>query len=160
VLDGKALPAGAAERLEFARLCALKGLYGTAARFYAEALAERPALAANGHRYLAARAAVLAGLGQGKDVPALDDQERRRWRQQALTWLRADLEFWSSRLTAGGPEARAEARRALQAWRTDRSLAAVRDADGLAKLPEAERAGWRKLWADVEELRKRAGTPG
>jgi len=28
----------------------------------------------------------------------------------------------------------------------------VRDADALAKLPEAERETWRKLWADVDAL--------
>jgi hypothetical protein len=33
----------------------------------------------------------------------------------------------------------------------------VRDDAGLAKLPEAEQRAWRKLWADIEALRKQAG---
>ena len=33
---------------------------------------------------------------------------------------------------------------------------AVRDADALAKLPEAERADWRKLWADVDAVLQKA----
>ena len=42
----------------------------------------------------------------------------------------------------------------MQHWQKDADLASVR-ADALAKLPEAERDGWRKLWADVDTLRKR-----
>ena len=34
-------------------------------------------------------------------------------------------------------------------------LAGVRDEAGLAKLPEAERADWKALWADVEDLLKK-----
>jgi hypothetical protein len=32
----------------------------------------------------------------------------------------------------------------------------VRDPDALARLPEAERAAWQALWADVEALLKKA----
>jgi hypothetical protein len=39
----------------------------------------------------------------------------------------------------------------------DSDLASVRDAAALAKLPEAERAEWNKLWAEVEALLKKAG---
>ena len=39
-------------------------------------------------------------------------------------------------------------------WQQDADFTAVRDA--LAKLPEAERAEWHKLWQDVEALLKRA----
>src|SRR5215472_4056243 len=42
-------------------------------------------------RYNAANAAALAGCGQGEDAAKLNDNERTRLRQQALTWLRADL---------------------------------------------------------------------
>jgi hypothetical protein len=34
--------------------------------------------------------------------------------------------------------------------------AGVRDADALDKLPEAERAEWRKLWADVDAVVQKA----
>jgi len=39
-------------------------------------------------------------------------------------------------------------------WRTDPSLASVRDAHALATLPEAEQEAWRKLWADADGLHK------
>ena len=37
----------------------------------------------------------------------------------------------------------------LGRWQSDPGLAGVRDANSLARLPAAERAGWEKLWADV-----------
>jgi hypothetical protein len=37
----------------------------------------------------------------------------------------------------------------LSAWQKDPALAGVRDRDGLAKLPDAEREQWQRLWADV-----------
>jgi hypothetical protein len=43
----------------------------------------------------------------------------------------------------------------MRAWQRDEDLAGVRG-DTLAKLPEAERREWQKLWQEVEELRKRA----
>jgi hypothetical protein len=36
----------------------------------------------------------------------------------------------------------------LERWRGDPGLAAVRD--GIDDLPEAEREGWRRFWADVD----------
>jgi len=38
----------------------------------------------------------------------------------------------------------------------DRDFAGVRGDEALAKLPEAERHEWRKLWQDVAELERRA----
>jgi hypothetical protein len=80
------------------------------------------------------------------------DQERLR--RQALDWLLADLTAWGERLKAGEGE---RAAGALGQWKEDSDLAGVRDADGLNKLPEAERAEWRKLWMDVDGLLKKAG---
>jgi hypothetical protein len=48
-------------------------------------------------------------------------------------------------------------RRALAAWPTDPNLAGVRDPAELARLPEAERAAWQRLWDDVAAL---AGSVG
>jgi hypothetical protein len=36
----------------------------------------------------------------------------------------------------------------------------VRGPEALAKLPQAERKGWQKLWEEVEALRQRAVKPG
>jgi hypothetical protein len=44
----------------------------------------------------------------------------------------------------------------MQEWQVDRDLVGVREAEALAKLPEAERADWEKFWQEVEELRQRA----
>jgi hypothetical protein len=41
-------------------------------------------------------------------------------------------------------------------WETDPDLSSVRDPAALAKLPEAERQKWQKLWQDVEDLRNQA----
>src|SRR5262249_20791724 len=45
---------------------------------------------------------------------------------------------------------------ALKRWQADRDLAGVRGTKSLAKLPEAERQAWQKLWDDVADLLARA----
>ena len=44
----------------------------------------------------------------------------------------------------------------LRHWQKDPDLASVRDKEALAQLPEAERAAWQELWAEVETLRQKA----
>ena len=52
-------------------------------------------------------------------------------------------------------------RQRLGHWLEDTDLVSVRGPDALAKLPEAERKDWQKLWADVAALlQKAAGQPG
>jgi hypothetical protein len=46
--------------------------------------------------------------------------------------------------------------KALRHWQQDPDLAGVRGSAALAKLPEAERKGWRRLWVEVEETLVRA----
>jgi len=134
--------------------------YDAAVSLYAEAFAQKPALAADpasGDRYYAACAAVLAGCDQGVGTVKTDEKERGRWRKQALDWLRADLILWTKKIGFGGMEDRDAARQALQDWQTDPALAGVRDQDALAKLPEDEQDAWRKLWADVDACSRRPG---
>jgi serine/threonine protein kinase/Flp pilus assembly protein TadD len=158
VLEGKAKPSDAAERLRFAQLCQGFGRrYAAAARFFAEAFAEQPALAANlatAHRYNAACAAVLAGCGQGPDATTLDDAERARLRRQALGWLRADLTAWRAVLEKDPDKARA-VQRTLRHWQQDVDLAEVRG-DALVKLAAAEWRAWQQLWADVDQTLRKA----
>ena len=71
----------------------------------------------------------------------------------ALTWLRADLAAYS-RLAKGNPKQKAAVRQRLELWQKDADLASVRDPAALDRLPEDERAAWRRLWDDVESLRK------
>ena len=44
----------------------------------------------------------------------------------------------------------------MQHWLQDADFAGVRDSESLARLPEAERKDWHKLWEEVEALRQRA----
>ena len=92
----------------------------------------------------------------GGDPAKLDDKERARLRQQALAWLRADLALWAKDVEGGKPADRGAAQRTLRHWQRDTDLAGVRDKEALAKLPEAERAEWEKLWTEVAALLKKA----
>jgi len=44
----------------------------------------------------------------------------------------------------------------MQRWQVETDFAGVRGPDALAKLPEAERSAWQKLWHDVADALKRA----
>jgi serine/threonine-protein kinase len=161
-LSGQRQPSGPEAQLELASLCGhrAKPLHAAAARFFAGAFAGNGALADDlsaSHRYNAACAAALAGCRRGEDEPKPDDQERARLRQQALRWLRADLAAWARLSEKSAPEAHQEVRRTLRHWQADPDLAGVRDKGELARLPQAARAAWRVLWADVAALRQRAG---
>jgi hypothetical protein len=165
VLAGTEPVANAEERTEYAMLCYSKRLFATSARFYEQAFAEQPKLAEDfehPHRYRAACSAALAGCGQGEDssAPALDDSERRRLRQQALGWLRADLARNAEALKSHDPKVRQPALMQLPHWFVDPDLVGVRDpgAPGLGNLPDTEHEPWRKLWADVAEVLKQ-GSP-
>jgi tetratricopeptide (TPR) repeat protein len=149
IRTGQSSPAGPDEFPIFARMCCFTGHPAAAARLYREALALRPPLTA--HRYDAACAAALAGCGQGQDAASLDEKKRAAWRRQALEWLRAELAA-RDKLAATN---QAAVRQELQHWQKDADFAGVRGQDALAKLPEAERAAWQKLWADVDALRQR-----
>ena len=72
------------------------------------------------------------------------EQERAAKRSQALAWLRANLEL-ISRMRNNGEVLQSS----LADWLSDSALACVRDPAGLAKLPDAERESWQRLWRDV-----------
>jgi hypothetical protein len=97
----------------------------------------------------------LAGCGQGKDAHNLDDQERARLRQQALTWLRADLAASRALLDKDPIKAGPAVRQTMQHWQSDTHLAGVRTLYALARLPAAEGAEWQALWQEVATLQKR-----
>ncbi len=155
---GTAPPAGAAERLDLARFCLMdKHFYAASAGWYGQAFAAQPALADNlstGNRYNAACAAALAGCGKGKDASGLDDNERARLRKQALDWLRADLTAWRNVLEKD--KTAPVVGQHMQHWLDDADFNGVRGAEALAKLPEAERGDWQRLWEEVAALRQQA----
>jgi tetratricopeptide (TPR) repeat protein len=160
VLGGTAPPASAAERLELAGLCQhpTRCLHAGAARLAAEAFALAPALADDLDiqcRYNAACSAVLAATGRAKDAHDLADETRAALRRQALQWLRADLALYAG--LAERDDAVQGVVKQLAYWQDDADLAAVRDADALARLPEAERIAWQQFWVDVAALGHRGG---
>ncbi len=159
VVKGEDRPRDAAEGLALAKMGYDKGLHAAASRLWAAALESDPKLAEDRrapHRYDAACAAALAGCGRGKDDPAPDEAARAKLRAQALGWLRAELSAWKRVAMTVAPDNKESVAGALAHWKRDGDLAGVRDEAGLAKLPEAERADWKALWADVDDLLKTA----
>jgi serine/threonine-protein kinase len=154
-LGRKATPANVDERIELAQLCVYKQRHRSALRFYEEAFSTQPTLLA-ANRYYAARAAALAGCGRGQDADKLDEPERARLRRQALDWLSADLETQGRLLDREPARAAAKVARDLRHRLGDSDFVGVRGPQALAKLPEAERPAWQKLWKDVADLMKRA----
>jgi tetratricopeptide (TPR) repeat protein len=161
VLERKDSPKNAAECLGFAQLCLppYRRQYAAAARFYEQAFAREPKLVEDPripNRYNAACAAAMAGCGQGQDADKFGEEERAILRHKALDWLRADLTACSKELAKNKPDTRAEVRGMMQHWLADTDFAGVRGSEALAKLPEAERQPWQKLWDDVADTLKRA----
>jgi hypothetical protein len=133
--------------------------YAAAARWYAEAFVAHPDLLPGpptGHRYYAARAAVLAGCGKGRDAAGLDARSGARFRRQALAWLRDELEAERRLLATEPGETRWFMLVGLQRWLWDPDFAGVRGPNALARLSEPERQAWRRLWADVADTLARA----
>jgi serine/threonine-protein kinase len=159
ILKGDARPTDNEERLLLAHMCLeYKKCYLAAVGFFTDAFATLRTLADDvhlPHRYNAACSAALAAAGQGQDAAKLDEKERARLRQQSLIWLRADLTAWGKLLDNEPEKASPTVLQMMQHWQQDPGLAGVRS-DALAKLPKAEQEEWRKLWADVEALLKRA----
>ncbi len=161
LLKGEVQPADAAERLALAQLCQLpcRSLNAAAVRFYAGAFAEQPKLADDldaQSRYNAACAAALAGCGQGKDADQCGAKERARLRRQAVEWLHADLAAYRRLLEKEPDKAGPAVHERMRHWQQDTDFAGVRGPEALARLPEAERQEWQKLWADVAEMLDRA----
>jgi serine/threonine protein kinase/Flp pilus assembly protein TadD len=165
ILKGVIQPGSAAERLELAYLCQLhcRQLFAASSRFYREAFAAEPELVGErraGICYSAARAAALAGCGQGKDAAHLDSNEQSQLRGQALAWLQADLVGWQAEFEMNRDKARSGVLFETRQWLKDSSFVGVRGPTAFDKLPQAEREGWQQLWREVETLQRRAaGNP-
>ena len=162
MIRGEDRPRDNVERLTLAQMAFDRKLFAAAARHWLEAMASDPKLRDDhqaGHPYRAAVAAALAGVGVGKDEPPPDDAVRAKLRRQALDGLKAELATCTKLLDTGAPQARAAVARDLTRWKQDRDLAGIRDAEGLARLPDAERKEWQALWAEFDSLLKRAAAP-
>ena len=136
--------------------------YRQALQLYGKALAAEPKPApevAAQHRYNAACASVLlATVKGGRKTGDLDDRERARLRRQALAWLRTILAAYAARADKGDRASRQTVQKELAHWVKDAELASVREEKSLAVLPEAERATWQQLWADLAAVRKKAAS--
>ncbi len=161
------------ERLALVGICQFQGRYQLAAQLYLEAFTSDPNLADNlatecryrstreepyservesintEARYLAARCAVLAGCGLGKDGAGLSRDERTRWRKQARVWLRADLALWVKTLDSGSEQDLALAKRMLLHWQVEPDLAGIRDLKALDEAPAEEHNECVALWKEV-----------
>jgi serine/threonine-protein kinase len=159
VLNGEVEPTDAAERLDLGHFCQLYKLrHAAAARFYADAFAADPKLAADlqqQHRYNAACNAALASEGHAEGAKNLPDKVQLMLRRQALGWLRADLALYAKLAERAEPAAKQAVRQPLAHWQEDTDLASVRDKAALDKLPDDERKEWRQLWDDVAALLKK-----
>jgi tetratricopeptide (TPR) repeat protein/predicted Ser/Thr protein kinase len=162
IVRGDQQPSDNRERLQLSQRAYDKALHSAAAKLWADALDADPKLAQDRraqHRYNAACAAALAGSGQAKDNPAPDDKAKAKLREQSREWLQAELALWSKYVEAGPPQARPVIVQTLQHWQKDTDLAGIREPKALDALPEAEREGFRALWASVEALRNKAEGP-
>jgi len=97
-------------------------------------------------RAKAARAALLALAGKGTDTLA----DPAAARHLALSWLEAELEFWSKEIQREGIF-KNRAQNTLESWTTSPDFAIVRG-KAIDALPAKEAAGWRKFWDEVERL--------
>jgi hypothetical protein len=164
ILNGERQPKDIGERLQLAQRTYDLTRYTTAARFWQDALEADSRLGDDRqaqHRYNAACAAAQAGCGRGRDDPLPSDDQKTKLRNQALDWLTAELGAWAKllELETAKNEQRAVIVNTLKHWREDAELAGIRDDAETAKLPEPERAAFRKLWADVDALLKKAAHP-
>jgi serine/threonine-protein kinase len=173
-MRGEHRPQDNHERFALLGVCQFERRYAAAARLYAEAFASEPGLAdlltadciqrasqednrlnqaevLNGSpRYLAARAAALAGCGQGRDAADVGDAERVRWRRHACEWLRAELAVHKQSLRTGGVQERRVTQRALAMWRVEPDLSALRGPASPPDLREGERQEWSALWQSAQ----------
>jgi eukaryotic-like serine/threonine-protein kinase len=162
-LKGQYQPRDNDERLAMLGACQFANRHCAAARLYAEVFASTPELADDlqaGHRYNAARAAALAGCGQGDDAAGLTATERTQWRDQARQWLRADLAGWNKLLDGDSAADRNLAKQTLTHWRADPDLKGLREPAELARLPVDERKDCLQLWEEVSVLLGRTGPAG
>jgi eukaryotic-like serine/threonine-protein kinase len=161
ILRGEENPRDSTERLTLAQMAYDRAHFTAAARLWAESFQMQPKLADDmqlQNRYNAACAAALAGSGQGKDDPPLDEAAKARWRRQAIEWLNADLVFWTKQVEKGPQQTRVAVSQTLQHWKADTDLAGLRDEAALAKLPDEERKAWQVLWGEVDGALRKAMT--
>ena len=162
ILKGDDRPKDAAESVDVGQMCTDKRLFAAALRFRSRALQDDPELGESRTvllHYRAACSALKVAAGLGDDAPCLDEPAKAELRLRALGWLRAEIASWSAVFKSGPQTERERGLSVMRWWTRDSDLAAVRGAEALAKLPEAERKNWQAFWVEYEALmRKGEGT--
>jgi len=170
VLSGQRKPSDADERIELAQTCsARQRRFAAATQFYQEAFEETSNGADEEDRNRmphlvhveAARAAALAGTGQGAEADSHDPDQRAAFRRQALRWLRAELDDMVSRLLRRPVSAasREECAAVLRGWEYDPAFALIREDAMLQHLPSEEQRELREFWTKVKRHRRIATHP-
>ena len=163
---GRGEPADAREAADLSVLCGppYHDLFAASARFYAKASSADPKYADDGStfdlRHAAARCAALAGGGKGTGAPA-DPAARAALRQQALTWLEANLKILGRRLATGTPASRWFVSDQLSTYLTDDDLAGVLPGAARDGWSPDEAVAWDAYWSEVRAMLAKAGeAPG
>ena len=157
-LQGNYQPRSNDERLALLGICQFRGLHAAAARLYADAFAADPKLADDMNsriRFGAACSASLAGSATITGTTDPGEAERRRWRKQALDWLRADLDSLARHALGTEPSNRELVKRILMNWQIEPALAMLRDPAALEKLSPSERQECQSFWRDLNTLLER-----
>ena len=158
-LSGKEKPSDASVSAWVAQAFYERKLFGAATMLWDDTFKARPSMADDQltyNRYNAACGAALAGSGQGKDDPPLEELTKARCRRQALDWLKADLAAWSKAIADESSQWHDHVPQTLQHWKADPDLAGIRDPAALAKLPPDEQKAFAALWVEVSALLKKA----
>lgn len=157
VLEGK-IPAQPVELLEMAQICRkYKKEYPSAVQLYQDLFKAQPALLENNQcLYEAARAAALAGSGAGEQGAKLNEEEKAKYRGQAITWLEASLRLYAAGAKENDLDSLLRAVHSLPLWQKEPALAGLRDAKAIAQLPLAEKQACEKLWAELPVILKAA----
>jgi eukaryotic-like serine/threonine-protein kinase len=163
VLAGREKPANINEWNDLVSIALTKESYVTATRLFKTAFTADPKLVRASktvNRFIAILCAARSASGQNKNDPPPSEATRTEFRGLALSWLEAELADYTKVVNAGPPKARAEISGRLRGLLGSPDLKGIRDDVELAKLPEAERASWRKLWDAVDALLRRASELG
>jgi tetratricopeptide (TPR) repeat protein len=102
------------------------------------------------HRYRAACSALLTVMGKAVDLPRPSGSQQTGRREQALLWLRAELDHCTKASLAGKSEDTPRLIERIARWKTAPELAMLRDPKTLEKLSGEEQMAWRELWDDAE----------
>jgi tetratricopeptide (TPR) repeat protein len=146
VLRGEIKPDAHNGYYELAAYCAtFEKRFALATRFIIEGIQAHPRILDNWMRGAhCAGWAIQASAGHGSDAATVPLTIREHYRRLALDWIREAIRRTDKDNGAG-----------LAFYLISlRDLAPVRDKEALALLPEAERAEWEKLWAEITPVFK------